>query len=138
MNTPLQAPGAADLAPRQIQSESAETKEANAPNAHAFQEKSRPSGKPRLFVRPMRSRKRPLPEGKDSESLLKRVELRATEEFLTALDGLALKENLSRADIIRRGVGLYARMIVEKEKGRYFAVVAVENNGLAVKEVVQP
>ena len=86
----------------------------------------------------MRSRKRPLPEGKDSESLLKRVELRATEEFLTALDGLALKENLSRADIIRRGVGLYARMIVEKEKGRYFAVVAVENNGLAVKEVVQP
>ena len=97
MSTPLQAPGATDLAPRQIKSESAETKEAN---AHASKEKSRASRKPRIFAR-QRSTKLPLPLEKDSESLLKRVELRATEEFLTALDGLALKENLSRADIIR-------------------------------------
>ena len=136
MSTSLQAPGA-EVAPRRIKNESTETQEAN---AHPPQGKSRPSNKPRLFARDTTERKRGLRSQKEKESddSLKRVELRATDEFLGALDGLASKENLSRADIIRRGVGLYARMIVEKEQGRFFAVVAVENGGLTVKEVVQP
>jgi hypothetical protein len=36
---------------------------------------------------------------------LKRVELRATEEFVSALEALAKKENSSKADIIRKGSG---------------------------------
>ena len=134
MTIPLQAPGA-EVAPRRIKNKSTEIQEAN---AHPPQGQSRPSGKSRLFYVQATERKRELRSQKESDALLKRVELRATDEFLAALDGLALKENLSRADIIRRGVGLYARMIIEKEQGRFFAVVAVENGGLTVKEVVQP
>lgn len=69
---------------------------------------------------------------------LKRVELRASEEFLAALDALAEKESLSRADIIRRSVALYARCIVEQESGRYLAITALENGGLSIKELITP
>jgi predicted transcriptional regulator len=69
---------------------------------------------------------------------LKRVELRASEDFLTALDALAEKENLSRADIIRRSVALYARCIVEQESGRYLALTALENGNLNIKELITP
>jgi hypothetical protein len=68
---------------------------------------------------------------------LKRVELRATEEFVSALEALAKKENSSKADIIRRGAGLYARMRMEQERGNFLGVIALENGELKVKEVIQ-
>ena len=68
---------------------------------------------------------------------LKRIELRATEEFVAALDALAKKENTSKADIIRKGAGLYARMRMEQERGHLLGVVALENGEIKVKEVIQ-
>ncbi len=68
---------------------------------------------------------------------LKRVELRATEEFVSALEALAKKENSSKADIIRKGAGLYARMRMEQERGNLLGVVALENGEIKVKEVIQ-
>jgi hypothetical protein len=68
---------------------------------------------------------------------LKRVELRATEEFVSALEALAKKENSSKADIIRKGAGLYARMRMEQERGNLFGVIALENGEIKVKEVIQ-
>jgi hypothetical protein len=73
---------------------------------------------------------------RDSEPL-KRIELRATEEFVAALDALAKKENSSKADIIRKGAGLYARMRMEQERGHLLGVVALENGEIKVKEVIQ-
>jgi hypothetical protein len=68
---------------------------------------------------------------------LKRVELRATEEFVSALEALAKKENSSKADIIRKGAGLYARMRMEQERGNLLGVIALENGELKVKELIQ-
>ena len=115
------------VAPRGIENESTETQEAN---ASLHKRESSPSRKSKArFIQALHARAK-------SDSSLKRIELRATDEFLSALDALASKENLTRADIIRRGVGLYARMIVEKEKGQFLGVVAVEYGQLTVKEVV--
>ena len=136
MSSSRQATGA-QVAPRGIENESTETQVAN---AFLRKRESDPSCNASEAVRSGRRRRgtgRGLIQALKADASLKRVELRATDEFLSALDALALKENLTRADIIRRGVGLYARMIVEKEKGQFFAVVAVKNGELTVKEVVQ-
>jgi hypothetical protein len=84
--------------------------------------------------RPPKSR--PSALAKDPEGL-KRVELRATEEFVSALEALAKKENSSKADIIRKGAGLYARMRMEQERGHLLGVLALENGEIKVKEVIQ-
>jgi hypothetical protein len=138
MSSSRQATGA-QVAPRGFENESTETQVAN---AFLRQREIDHPDKASEAVRSGRRRRatgtaRGLIRALKSDASLKRVELRATDEFLSALDALALKENLTRADIIRRGVGLYARMIVEKEKGQFFAVVAVKNGELTVKEVVQ-
>jgi len=77
------------------------------------------------------------PDGNRNAESLKRIELRATEEFVAALDALAKKENSSKADIIRKGAGLYARMRMEQERGHLLGVVALENGEIKVKEVIQ-
>jgi hypothetical protein len=76
-------------------------------------------------------------DGNRNAEALKRIELRATEEFVAALDALAKKENSSKADIIRKGAGLYARMRMEQERGHLLGVVALENGEIKVKEVIQ-
>ena len=76
-------------------------------------------------------------EGNRNAESLKRIELRATEEFVAALDALAKKENSSKADIIRKGAGLYARLRMEQERGHLLGVVALENGEIKVKEVIQ-
>ena len=76
-------------------------------------------------------------DGSRNAESLKRIELRATEEFVAALDALAKKENSSKADIIRKGAGLYARMRMEQERGHLLGVVALENGEIKVKEVIQ-
>lgn len=77
------------------------------------------------------------PDGPRESEPLKRIELRATEEFVAALDALAKKENSSKADIIRKGAGLYARMRMEQERGHLLGVVALEDGEIKVKEVIQ-
>ena len=66
---------------------------------------------------------------------LKRIELRATQEFLDVLDELAKKENLSRADIIRKGVALYARARIEASKGRLLGVISLKDGQIHTEEV---
>jgi hypothetical protein len=53
------------------------------------------------------------------------------------LEALAKKENSSKADIIRKRAGLYARMRMEQERGNLLGVIALENGELNVKEIIQ-
>ncbi len=53
------------------------------------------------------------------------------------MEALAKKEHSSKADIIRKGAGLYARMRMEQERGDLLGVIALENGELKVKEVIQ-
>ena len=64
-----------------------------------------------------------------------RFELRVTERFLHALDHLAESENISRADIVRRAVGLYAlaRSVEARQDHLAFAKLNDEN----VMEITQ-
>ena len=66
----------------------------------------------------------------------KRIELRASEDFIHALDLLAQDENLSRADIIRRAVGLYTRIRIEQNHGRHLALADLVGNELQVRELI--
>lgn len=66
----------------------------------------------------------------------KRMELRVSEDFLHALDLLARDESLTRADIIRRAVGLYARARIEQNNGRSLAFAAPQGNQLVVQELI--
>lgn len=65
-----------------------------------------------------------------------RLELRASPEFLEALDFLAKDEDLSRPDIIRRSVGLYARARMEMKRGRQLAIVEPVDNQIMVKDYI--
>jgi predicted transcriptional regulator len=71
-----------------------------------------------------------------SPSRQKRMELRVSDDFLHALDLLAGDENLTRADIIRRAVGLYARARVEQNNGRYLGFVGLQDGQLQIDELV--
>lgn len=67
----------------------------------------------------------------------KRIELRANQSFVDAIDLLANDEGLTRADIIRRAVGLYARARIEQKKGRHLAFAELEGSQLSVKQLVK-
>jgi hypothetical protein len=71
-----------------------------------------------------------------NSGLPKRIELRASEDFIHALDLLAQDENLSRADIIRRAVGLYTRIRIEQNHGRHLALADLVGNELQVRELI--
>lgn len=66
---------------------------------------------------------------------LKRIELRATQEFMDVLDELAKKENLTRADIIRKGIALYARARIEASKGKLLGVISLKDGQIHTEEV---
>lgn len=67
----------------------------------------------------------------------KRIELRASPDFAETLDKLCSETGLSRADVIRRGVALYARALVEKSAGRVISIAALEDNQIKIKEIIQ-
>lgn len=68
---------------------------------------------------------------------LKRVEFRVSENFLEGLDLLATAEGRTRADILRRALGLYARAAGEKANNRYLAFAEInEDNTLNVTELI--
>jgi uncharacterized protein (DUF1778 family) len=74
-------------------------------------------------------------ENEATQEKLKRIELRATQEFMDVLDELAKKENLSRADVIRKGVALYARALIEASKGRLIGVISLKDGQIHTEEV---
>jgi hypothetical protein len=74
---------------------------------------------------------------KSKPERLKRIELRATQEFLDVLDTLSRMEGLGRADIIRKAVGLYARALMEARKGRLMAIVSLKDGQIHTEEVFQ-
>ena len=67
----------------------------------------------------------------------KRIELRASSEFADMLNGLCRETGLSKADVIRRGVSLYARALLEKTHGRVLGIAALEDSQIKVKEIIQ-
>lgn len=67
----------------------------------------------------------------------KRVELRASQEFVDTLDSLAQETKLSRAHVIRSAIALYARAILEKSQGNVIGIAALENNQIKLKEILQ-
>lgn len=67
----------------------------------------------------------------------KRIELRASPDFADTLDKLCNETGLSRADVIRRGVALYARALIEKGAGRVIGIAALEDNQIKIKEIIQ-
>lgn len=73
-----------------------------------------------------------------SSAATQRFELRVSSKFLKALDHLAETEDLSRADVVRRAVGLYARARMEETQGRLIAFANLkEDNSLEVKELIK-
>jgi hypothetical protein len=66
----------------------------------------------------------------------KRIELRASGEFIHALDLLADDESLSRADIIRRAIGLYARVRIEQKQGHPLAFAELKDGQLGIRELL--
>lgn len=67
----------------------------------------------------------------------KRVELRASQEFVDTLDSLAQETKLSRAHVIRRAIALYERALLEKSQGNVIGIAALENNQIKLKEILQ-
>lgn len=67
----------------------------------------------------------------------KRIELRASSDFVELLNSLCRDTGLSKADVIRRGVSLYARALLEKTNGRVLSIAALEDNQIKVKEIIQ-
>ncbi|MFM1798257.1 MAG: hypothetical protein RLZZ117_535 [Cyanobacteriota bacterium] len=78
------------------------------------------------------------PSSKDPADLPnQRFELRTTKRFLQALDALAAKEGRSRADIVRRAVGVYSMGVSEKAKGNLLAFVKLQSdNSVSVEEII--
>jgi uncharacterized protein (DUF1778 family) len=74
-------------------------------------------------------------KSKSTPEKLKRIELRATQEFMDVLDELAKKENLTRADIIRKGIALYARARIEASKGKLLGVISLKDGQIHTEEV---
>jgi len=72
-----------------------------------------------------------------STSGVKRIEIRASSNFVDTLDGLCLATGFSRADVLRRGVVLYARALQEKNMGRVLGIAALEDNQIKIKEIIQ-
>lgn len=67
----------------------------------------------------------------------KRIELRASQQFVDTLDSLAQETNLSRANVIRRAIALYARALWEKSRGNVIGIAALENNQIRLNEIIQ-
>lgn len=65
------------------------------------------------------------------EEIQKRIELRVTKSFFDAVKLLADTENVSRADIIRKAVSLYARARVEQKQGNFIAFARMGNDNTA-------
>jgi hypothetical protein len=64
--------------------------------------------------------------------------LRVTRRFLDGVELLAQTEDLSKADIVRRSVGLYAHARMEEKAGRMIAFVELEPDGtVKVKEIIR-
>lgn len=72
-----------------------------------------------------------------SESPSKRIELRASREFVDTLDSLTQVTQFSRADVIRRAIALYARALLEKSRGHVIGIAALEDNQIKLKEIIQ-
>lgn len=67
----------------------------------------------------------------------KRIELRVTPSFFDAIRLLAEDEELTKADIIRKAISLYARARIEQKEGKALAFVRVdEENKMAVQSLI--
>jgi hypothetical protein len=67
----------------------------------------------------------------------KRIEFRVTKSFYEALQILADHEQISKADIIRKAVSLYAFAQVKRKEGMSIGVIAFsEDNEPEIKEIV--
>jgi len=53
---------------------------------------------------------------------------------MDVLDGLAKKENLTRADIIRKGIALCARARIEASKGRLIGVNSLKDSQIHTED----
>lgn len=72
-----------------------------------------------------------------SEEIQKRIELRVSQSFFDAVKLLADTENISRADIIRKAVSLYARARIEQKKGNFVAFARMgSDNTVEVVEML--
>jgi len=65
-----------------------------------------------------------------------RLALRVSDTFLDGLDQLSSDEQVSRADIIRRAVALYAFAREEARSGRKLGFFTEEGDRQIVKQVV--
>jgi hypothetical protein len=71
------------------------------------------------------------------EEIQKRIELRVSQSFFDAVKLLADTENISRADIIRKAVSLYARARIEQKKGNFVAFARMgSDNTVEVAEML--
>ena len=71
------------------------------------------------------------------EEIQKRIELRVTKSFFDAVKLLADTENVSRADIIRKAVSLYARARIEQKKGNCVAFARMgSDNTVEITEML--
>lgn len=72
----------------------------------------------------------PLPPKYVEEEVQKRIELRVSQSFFEAVKLLAETEGITRADVIRKAVSLYARARIEQKQGNCiaFARVGSDNN----------
>lgn len=66
----------------------------------------------------------------------KRLEIRAEESFVKKLEELAKASGTSKADIIGRAVGLYARAWEEAEHGRSISFVVAEEAEAKTQELL--
>jgi hypothetical protein len=62
-----------------------------------------------------------------------RLEIRAEDDFLARLDGLARASGTSKADVIHRAIGLYAQALKEAEEGRVIKFVPKSTHDSSVR-----
>jgi hypothetical protein len=78
-----------------------------------------------------------MPSDNQGASGTNRIEIRASSRFTETLDNLCITTGLTRANVIQKGVALYARALLEKSRGRVLSIAALEDNQIKIKEIIQ-
>jgi hypothetical protein len=78
-----------------------------------------------------------MPSDSPGASGTNRIEIRASSHFTETLDNLCITAGLTRANVIQKGVALYARALLEKSRGRVLSIAALEDNQIKIMEIIQ-
>lgn len=74
---------------------------------------------------------------KEKETTITRVEIKADQEFMQILDLLAQDEGLTKPQVLKKAVGLMARLRVLQKEGKTLLIGNIDGTMINVERVLQ-